>query len=324
MNTYVGSQLTQIRDVNISVAGLECSGKTSIINRLVRGEDVQTFSTYGVNQELLFAKGMVLGITDLGGREPIRKTLWKSFISKSDALIYVTDATKPSKLEESQRWFIQSLKWVKPNSPVLVLINKKDKEISQEEINRIIKKFSLKRENKLITCLITSSITGENINETIDWLASSIIQQLILDKISVELFVSYIKTNEGIVEARIRTPVSDIGNEALFPIIRYKFAEKGETNLEYMRYDKRQFVMAADEEISCWLVTEKNDRIKSMNLLMKLLVEFVKEIHGLKKEKKEGLTEADLSTFLITNLIDNQTFWSKTEQPMFEISFVQE
>ena len=55
---------------------------------------------------------------------------------------------------------------------------------------------------------------------------------------------------------------------------------------------------------------------------MKLLTEFVKEIQGMRKIKGKVITESELTSYLMKYLIDNQSFWSEMELPMFEISYL--
>ena len=308
--------------MNVSIAGLDGVGKTSIVNKLLREEISETYSTFGINQEIVKINGLRLGLTDLGGKEPFRKSLWRSYISKSDALIYVVDATKKETIDESKNWFVRALKWIKRDSPVLILINVWDKPIDEKSIQTISKMFKSPSNLHDIDCFMISPITGENLNKTFNWLADAIISNLVSTGIAVDYFVAYIKTDEGIVEARIRTPDVEIMDKGIFPVIRYKFASEDESILEYMRLSGRQIVMASDEQTSCWLVTTKSDEFKGSNLLMKLLTEFVKEIHGLRTEKGEKLSESDLTSYLVRYMIDNQTFWSEAQQPMFEISII--
>jgi len=313
------------RDVSISVAGLEGVGKTAIINKLLNEEITETYSTYGINHEIVNIDGLKLGLTDLGGKEPFRKSLWPSYISRSDALIFVVDATKEHQITESKKCFARSLKWIKKNSPILVLLNTWDKKINQKEITTVSKLFKSSSRRKLIECFRVSPITGQNLNKTIDWLANAIITNLVSTGISVEYFVAYLKTDNGIIEARIRTPSAIIDTEGMSPVIRYKFASGNESILEYMNLKGRQVAMASDNQTSCWLMTnviDQNTEIKGANLLLKLLTEFIKEIQGLREDKGADISESDLTSHLMKYLIDNQSFWSEKELPMFEISYV--
>lgn len=317
------SFLSSERDVSISVAGLDGVGKTTIINRLLNEEITETYSTYGINQEIVNINGLKLGLTDLGGKEPFRKSLWPSYISRSDAMIYVIDATKESKLNESKKWFTKALRWVKNDSPILVLINTWDKHIDQSTIQSVSELFKRDSHQSFIDCFPVSPITGKNMVKTIDWLANTIISNLITTGITVDYFVAYIKTEQGIIEARIRTPNSAITEAGMSPVIRYKFAKGKESILEYMNLKGRQVVMAADNQTSCWLITNQTEEVKGANLLMKLLTEFIKEIQGMRTEKGHDLSESDLTRYLMRYMIDNQTFWSEEQQPMFEISTVE-
>ncbi len=314
--------VTSSRDLSVSIAGLDGVGKTAIVNKLLSDEITETYSTYGINQEIVKIDGLNLGLTDLGGKEPFRNSLWESYISRSDALIYVVDATKEEKLDESQEWFVRALKWIKAESPVLVLINTWDQPVNEDVIKSINSIFQSPTNGHPIEFLSISPISGKNIKKTVDWLANTIITNLISAGISVDYFVAYIKTEQGLVEARIRTADDNFLDKGLFPVIRYKFASDDESVLEYMRIGGRQIVTAADSQTSCWLVTTRTDEFKGTNLLMKLLTEFIKEIHGLRVQKGTNLSESDLTSYLIKYMIDNQTFWSETQQPMFEISVI--
>jgi len=308
--------------MTVSIAGLDGVGKTSIVNKLLREEITETYSTYGINQEIVKINGLRLGLTDLGGKEPFRNSLWPSYLSRSDALIYVVDGTREESLDESRQWFVRALKWIKQNSPVLVLINTWDKPIDDKVIKTVNEIFTTPSNGHLIEYLPISPITGKNMNKTVDWLANAIITNLIEAGITVDYFVSYIKTETGIVEASIKTADEQIVDEGSFPVIRYKFAPKNESILEYMRIGGRQVVMAADEKTSCWLITTRTEEFKGTSLLMKLLTEFIKEIQGLRIQKDDDLSESDLTGYLVKYMINNQPFWSEKQLPMFEISSV--
>ncbi|MHA1873234.1 MAG: ADP-ribosylation factor-like protein [Candidatus Heimdallarchaeaceae archaeon] len=311
------------RDISVTVAGLEDSGKTYFINRLLGYSPSKVSSTMGVNHELYNADGIILGITDLGGLPSFRKTLWKSFISRSDALIYVTDITKREQLTESKKWFSRSLNWLKEENPVLVLFNMRDEKFSSSEVKSIIKRFSNGIRKSNINYLSTSFSSGKNFDQTINWLASSIIQQLIVDKITVEMFISYIKTSKGVYEMRLTTPQSHLNFDVLSPIIQCKFSSSQFPIIEILKYRDRQFIMAADDSVSCWLVTTRMEQIRSTNLLTKLLLEFVKDLQGINKTER-SLTETEISRYLLNNIIDKQVFWSVKATPLFEISLIRD
>ncbi|MHA1116001.1 MAG: ADP-ribosylation factor-like protein [Candidatus Heimdallarchaeaceae archaeon] len=311
------------RDISVTVAGLENSGKTYFINRLLGYNNTIITSTMGVNHELYNADGIILDITDLGGLPSFRKTLWKSFISRSDALIYVTDITKKDQLHESKKWFTRSINWLKEENPVLVLFNMRDEKFSSSEVKSIVKKFSDGVRKKNIEYLSTSFSSGQNFDKTINWLASSIIQQLIVDKITVEMFISYIKTDKGVYEMRLTTPQSNLNSDILSPVIQCKFSSSHFPIIEILKYRDRQFIMAADDSVSCWLVTTRMEQIRSTNLLTKLLIEFVKDLQGIKKTKT-GLTETEISRYLLSNIIDKQVFWSVKATPLFEVTLIRD
>ncbi len=311
------------RDISVTIAGLENSGKTMLVNKLLKREEAVSHSTFGVNQELYVDEGIAVGLTDLGGRESFRKTLWKSFISKSDALIYVADATKLDEILESKKWFLRSISWLNNDKPVLVVFNKWKKQFKNSELKAIVDLFKEGVTRKNIDYVIASIETGKNIDKAVDWIASSLIQRLIVDKVVVDKFIIYIKSKSGVLEVDVTSPKKYPMDDILSPIIRYKFAETDNISVEYLSYNDRQFIMAANKEISCWLVTSKDANIRSSNILIKLLIEFVSEIQGIKENKMdEEISSYDLGKFIINHLIDKQIFWSKDLQPLFEITLV--
>ncbi|MHA1686648.1 MAG: ADP-ribosylation factor-like protein [Candidatus Heimdallarchaeaceae archaeon] len=312
------------RDVVVSIAGLDGAGKTRIVQKILQEEVTEYIATYGVNQEVICIEGIQLGLTDLGGKEPFRKTLWKSYISSADGLIYVVDVTKQERLDESKKWFQKSIQWLHKKNPVLILLNTWDSNISTQVLEKIIRTFKNLAKSRPVETYPVSPISGHNLSKAIEWLASTLIQNLIAEGVSVDLFITYLKTPEGIMEARIRSHSFTHTDEAILPVIRYKFASKGEKLLEYLFFQDRQIILTADEKTSCWLITSKSIKIKSAPLLMNLMSEFLAEIQGIRETNQSKVKESDLINFLIKYMIDKQKFWSKDESPMFEVTFLKE
>lgn len=311
------------RDVVVSIAGLDGAGKTKIVQKILKEEVTEHTATYGVNQEIVYIEGIQLGLTDLGGKEPFRKTLWQSYISSADGLIYVVDVTKQERLDESKKWFQKSIQWLRKKNPVLVLLNTWDSNINNQVLEEITHTFRNIAKSRPIEAYPVSPISGKNLSKAIEWLANTLIQNLISEGVSVDLFITYLKTPEGIMEARIRSHGFTHADEAILPVIRYKFASKGKKLLEYLFFQDRQIILTADEKTSCWLITSKSIKIRSAPLLMNLMSEFLAEIQGI-REMNQKIKESDLLNFLIKYMIDKQKFWSKDESPMFEVTFLKE
>lgn len=78
--------------MRILMLGLDNAGKTTIVKRLMN-EDVNTVSpTLGFIIKTIEYEGYRLNIWDVGGQKTLR-TYWRNYFEKTDALIWVVDAT---------------------------------------------------------------------------------------------------------------------------------------------------------------------------------------------------------------------------------------
>ena len=316
------------RDVNIVVVGLEGSGKTSIITSLL-GEDISLVSTtYGVNQDTLNVKGLSIGLTDLGGKEPFRKTLWKHYIEQADGLIYVVDGTKKAKLKEAELWFKQVCNWSKKDIPMLVLINTWDKNVSEKTILKIKESFlniaySCK-DFTSIYCFDASPITKKNLYQAMDWLATTIIERFVKAEIIVESFIAHVKVEGvGVLEAKIIGYGTETEVELLLTLIKNRFTSEEEKLLEYLHYKNKQILLAADNTTSCAIVTNHKYGFKETNLLLYLLSDFMKKIQGWEEIRRKDVKESELTELLTKHVIDKQDFWNIMKRPIFEISYLE-
>lgn len=309
------------RDVVVSIAGLDGAGKTQILHRILK-EDIRDIgATYGVSQEVISIEGIKLGLTDLGGKIHFRKTLWKSYISSADGLIYVVDVTDQRRLREAKEWFKKSMQWLRKNKPILILLNTWDTKLDHATLEKVSNGFRAIAKSHAVESYPVSPISGKNITKAIEWLASTLIQNLIAEGVSIDLFITFLKTEKGIMEARVKDRSFTYSDEATLPVIRYRFAPKGEKLIEYLQFQDRQIVISADERTSCWLITSKRAELNNAALLMNLLTEFLAEIQNIRARSREDMKAADLVNFLVKYMIDKQKFWARDEMPMFEVTF---
>lgn len=79
--------------------GLDNAGKTTIVKRIM-GEDVNTVSpTLGFIIKTIDYEGYKLNIWDVGGQKTLR-SYWRNYFEKTDALIWVVDATDRLRVED--------------------------------------------------------------------------------------------------------------------------------------------------------------------------------------------------------------------------------
>ncbi|UNI13979.1 hypothetical protein JDV02_000665 [Purpureocillium takamizusanense] len=80
------------KEMRILMLGLDNAGKTTIVKKLM-GEDVNTVSpTLGFIIKTIDYEGYKLNIWDVGGQKTLR-SYWRNYFEKTDALIWVVDAT---------------------------------------------------------------------------------------------------------------------------------------------------------------------------------------------------------------------------------------
>lgn len=80
-------------------SGLDNAGKTTIVKRIM-GEDVTTVSpTLGFIIKTIDYEGYKLNIWDVGGQKTLR-SYWRNYFEKTDALIWVVDATDRLRIDD--------------------------------------------------------------------------------------------------------------------------------------------------------------------------------------------------------------------------------
>ncbi|XP_024081648.1 ADP-ribosylation factor-like protein 2 isoform X2 [Cimex lectularius] len=123
------------RKIVLLLVGLDNSGKTTVAKGLTGDFVNSTVPTVGFSVVKLATRGYDVFIYDLGGGPQIR-AIWTSYFHDVHGVIFVVDASDPSRLEESRN-SLQSLLCNEKLSgkPVLVLANKQDKPDALDEID---------------------------------------------------------------------------------------------------------------------------------------------------------------------------------------------
>ena len=162
----------------IALVGLENAGKTSLLKRLHTGKFTPVIPTYGMNADAIqLSNGQWLNVFDIGGQATFRELLWQAYVSQAQGVIFILDSAEPTTFREANRWFWRVSNWAPQGCPILFLANKSDLEnrINLEEIEQ---RFALKAfENtieKPMKSLKTSIVTGEGLEEAMNWLVSRI------------------------------------------------------------------------------------------------------------------------------------------------------
>ncbi len=165
-------------EVTAIMFGLDGSGKTTILFKKKLGEVVSTIPTIGYNVETVTYKGAKITIWDIGGQEKLR-SLWKNYLAKAQAIIYVVDSSNKDSFEKAAEELNKLLSIVpSPKPPLLVLANKQDlpNARSVAEITEALGLHLLAGFPWYIQA--TTAMTGDSINEGIDWLVKQTIGEI--------------------------------------------------------------------------------------------------------------------------------------------------
>ena len=154
------------------MVGIDGAGKTTIFNRIKIGKLVETIPTMGFNIETLDYKGLSLILWDIGGQDKIR-VLWRRFYENTDGIIFVVDSTDRDLIEDAAEELKKLLAEEElKDCHVLVMANKQDlnNALPPKEITEKLGMEQLKGNTWLVQG--TSAVTGEGVNEGLDWMAS--------------------------------------------------------------------------------------------------------------------------------------------------------
>ncbi|NWR79858.1 ARL11 protein, partial [Centropus unirufus] len=115
------------RDARVVMLGLDFAGKSTLLYKLKRGQDVETCPTVGFNVESLQTPCHVsFTLWDVGGQGSLRAS-WPDYLEDINALIFVFDSADRARLPEAAAALQEVLS--QPSMagiPVLLLANKQE------------------------------------------------------------------------------------------------------------------------------------------------------------------------------------------------------
>ncbi|GKU01906.1 adp-ribosylation factor family protein [Fusarium langsethiae] len=168
------------KEMRILMLGLDNAGKTTIVKK-VMGEDVNTVSpTLGFIIKTIDYEGYKLNIWDVGGQKTLR-SYWRNYFEKTDALIWVVDATDRLRIQDC-RDELQGLLLEErlAGASLLVFANKTDVEgcMTEAEILSELQLESIRTHRwKILPC---SAMTGSNLKEGLSWVVEEAKKRLFL------------------------------------------------------------------------------------------------------------------------------------------------
>ncbi|KAK7413811.1 ADP-ribosylation factor-like protein 2 [Neonectria magnoliae] len=168
------------KEMRILMLGLDNAGKTTIVKR-VMGEDVSTVSpTLGFIIKTIEYEGYKLNIWDVGGQKTLR-SYWRNYFEKTDALIWVVDATDRLRIQDCRDELEGLLQEERlSGASLLVFANKTDVEgcMTEQEILSSLQLEAIRTHHwHILPC---SAITGNNLNEGLAWVVDDAKKRLFL------------------------------------------------------------------------------------------------------------------------------------------------
>ncbi|EGC28633.1 hypothetical protein DICPUDRAFT_90855 [Dictyostelium purpureum] len=153
------------KELRILMLGLDNAGKTTILKKF-NGEDITTISpTLGFNIQTLMYKEYKLNIWDIGGQKTLR-SYWRNYYEENDAVIWVIDSSDIRRFDDCASF--------------LVFANKQDLDgaLSCAQISSYLDLEELNTHHwEIKSC---SAVTGEGLEEGIDWVVKDIVSRLFI------------------------------------------------------------------------------------------------------------------------------------------------
>ncbi|KAH8595581.1 ADP-ribosylation factor family-domain-containing protein [Bisporella sp. PMI_857] len=168
------------KEMRILMLGLDNAGKTTIVKRIM-DEDVNSVSpTLGFIIKTIDHEGYKLNIWDVGGQKTLR-SYWRNYFEKTDALIWVVDATDRLRIEDCREELHGLLQEERlSGASLLVFSNKTDVNgcMDETEIRGSLQLDTIKTHRwQIVQC---SAITGEHLQEGLGWVVQDAKSRLFL------------------------------------------------------------------------------------------------------------------------------------------------
>ncbi|KAJ9697635.1 hypothetical protein PVL29_009455 [Vitis rotundifolia] len=164
-------------EFHVLILGIDKAGKTTLLEKLkalysnLEGlPPDRIVPTVGLNIGRVELPNTKLVFWDLGGQPGLR-SIWEKYYEEAHAVVYVIDASCPSRFEDSKSALEKILRHEDlQGAPLLILANKQDlgDAASSEEIARYLDLKKL--DERVYMFEAVSAYDGMGIKESVDWL----------------------------------------------------------------------------------------------------------------------------------------------------------
>lgn len=159
------------QEMEITLVGLQNSGKTTLVNVLATGKyTADMIPTVGFNMRKITKGRVTIKIWDIGG-QPRFRSMWERYCRGVNAILFVVDAADMAKMDMARNELRNLLE--KPQLagvPVLVLGNKNDLETALTAEQMVERLGLASVSSQEVSCYSISAKNQVNIDMTIQWL----------------------------------------------------------------------------------------------------------------------------------------------------------
>ena len=165
------------QDIQVSMFGLDCAGKTVILYLLKFGSKVTTITTIGYNIETFENESWEKSITivDIGGNEKIR-ALWYYYLLDCKGLIWVYDINDQNRYNESANELkkILNYPYTGKNLPLLIFANKSDLNNDKNYVNQFLDLIKAELKDRPYMIQKSNQNDIETYKQGLNWLYENI------------------------------------------------------------------------------------------------------------------------------------------------------
>jgi len=160
--------------MEVTLVGLQNSGKTNLVKALTSGQFVEEITpTLGFQMTKVTKGDVTITLWDLGG-QPRFRCLWERYCRGCDAIVYVVDASDHKKIPEAKKEFRALLNIpLLAGIPILVVATKNEIQTAYG-VDKIIEEMELKsladQQNREVCCYSISAKKSVNIDITLNWM----------------------------------------------------------------------------------------------------------------------------------------------------------